>query len=245
MRVSPHQLQHVEKPSLAQSIAIANEYDFRDSPANENASPAARGLDAGANHPPAARSRDLSPILRCAPPQGDHPPDAPTITSRSRRATPEALARASVCLRSRVEQPGLSRSVVYSDWLWRSRRGSIGRSSPAPPRLSQIQKSCGRAPGEGRSLGRKHGLWVAALFAVWLVTPAIVGAHWLSYGFLAVAVFLVASVVMGSKPQLVSQPGVTDAVTRSITFATSLFFSICALVFLALITVRAGVRLWG
>jgi len=61
--------------------------------------------------------------------------------------------------------------------------------------------SLGRRARAGRwAVGTAYGL--AALFAVWLVTPAIASAHWLSYGFLAVAVVLVASVLMGSKPQL-------------------------------------------
>jgi len=38
MRVSPGPLQRVEKLSLSQSIAVASGYDFRDAPANENAS---------------------------------------------------------------------------------------------------------------------------------------------------------------------------------------------------------------
>jgi len=38
MRVSPRPIQRIEKPSLAQSIAMASGYDFRDAPANENAS---------------------------------------------------------------------------------------------------------------------------------------------------------------------------------------------------------------
>jgi hypothetical protein len=77
------------------------------------------------------------------------------------------------------------------------------------------------------------------------VTPAIATARWLPSGFLAVAVVLLARVLMGIKPQLVSPPGMTDPATRRIAFATSLFFSICTLVFLALIAVRAGSRLWA
>ena len=78
------------------------------------------------------------------------------------------------------------------------------------------------------------GMWLApGEFILWRI-------HWVPYAFLAVLLAIVSLILIRPPPSLQSRSAdaITDPALRTDTFAVSIFFSLSALVFVALIGLR-------